>query len=164
MIPLEDILKRNYRFEVTEDKEGDSTQWAVFFPDLDGCDSYGETMEEAITEALRLKKFWLQSLYKLGKPIPEPTNPRVKEYSGKFLIRTSPKLHERLVMLADEQGVSLNQFVIESLSRETEPKKREFNVSYNFNQMNTNNYWMQRSNEENGIKRRWEPELFSVKG
>lgn len=37
------------------------------------------------------------------------------KYSGKFLVRVSPSLHARLVVEATEQGVSLNQWVVQKL-------------------------------------------------
>lgn len=40
-----------------------------------------------------------------------------KPFSGKFLMRISPDVHKRLSILAEMAGVSLNQFVAESLAR-----------------------------------------------
>jgi predicted HicB family RNase H-like nuclease len=39
-----------------------------------------------------------------------------KNYSGKFNVRISPKLHEHLVLQASATGKSINQLVVESLS------------------------------------------------
>lgn len=39
-----------------------------------------------------------------------------KNYSGKFNVRISPKLHENLVLKASATGKSINQFVVESIS------------------------------------------------
>jgi predicted HicB family RNase H-like nuclease len=39
-----------------------------------------------------------------------------KSFSGKFNVRISPKLHERLVIAASATGKSINQIVVESLS------------------------------------------------
>jgi predicted HicB family RNase H-like nuclease len=36
--------------------------------------------------------------------------------SGKFVVRTSPALHARLVIEAAEQNVSMNQWVVQKLS------------------------------------------------
>lgn len=36
-------------------------------------------------------------------------------YSGKFVVRVSPSLHARFVVEATEQGVSLNQWVVQKL-------------------------------------------------
>jgi predicted HicB family RNase H-like nuclease len=39
-----------------------------------------------------------------------------KNFSGKFNVRISPKLHEQLVVAASATGKSINQIVVESLS------------------------------------------------
>lgn len=39
-----------------------------------------------------------------------------KNFSGKFNVRISPKLHEQLVIAASATGKSINQIVVESLS------------------------------------------------
>jgi predicted HicB family RNase H-like nuclease len=45
-----------------------------------------------------------------------------RHYSGKFVVRTSTALHARLTVEAIEQGVSLNQWVVQKLSgRRPEP-------------------------------------------
>ena len=40
-----------------------------------------------------------------------------KSYSGKFNVRISPELHENLVLKASASGKSINQLVVESISR-----------------------------------------------
>ncbi len=47
----------------------------------------------------------------LGDTPPAPLTERC--YSGSFTVRTSPSLHARLVVEAGEQGVSLNQWVVQ---------------------------------------------------
>jgi predicted HicB family RNase H-like nuclease len=45
-----------------------------------------------------------------------------RHYSGKFVVRTSTALHARLTVEAIEQGVSLNQWIVQKLSgRRPEP-------------------------------------------
>ncbi len=46
--------------------------------------------------------------------LPEPLTER--QYSGKFVVRTSPALHARLVIEAAEQNVSMNHWVVQKLS------------------------------------------------
>jgi predicted HicB family RNase H-like nuclease len=46
--------------------------------------------------------------------IPPPLTQR--QFSGKFLVRTSPTLHSRLTVEAAEQNVSLNQWVVQKLA------------------------------------------------
>ena len=49
-----------------------------------------------------------------GQQLPPPLMER--KYSGKFVVRTSPALHARLTVEATEQGVSMNQWVVQKLS------------------------------------------------
>lgn len=49
-----------------------------------------------------------------GEPAPQPLSER--RYSGKFLVRTSPELHARLALEATEQGVPMNQWIVQKLS------------------------------------------------
>ncbi len=39
-----------------------------------------------------------------------------RQFSGKFLVRTSPSLHARLTVEAAEQNVSMNQWVVQKLA------------------------------------------------
>jgi predicted HicB family RNase H-like nuclease len=48
-----------------------------------------------------------------GQP---PTPLTDHDFSGTFLVRTSPELHERLTMEAAEQHVSLNQWTVQKLA------------------------------------------------
>ena len=41
-------------------------------PDLRHCSAFGETPEEALSEALKAKEAWIEAAHKHGKAIPEP--------------------------------------------------------------------------------------------
>jgi len=71
------------------------------------------------TEAVVLKQLngvvedWVASLLIDGKPLPAASVG--KRYSGKFLVRVSPDIHEKAALKAQARGVSLNQFVADAL-------------------------------------------------
>jgi predicted HicB family RNase H-like nuclease len=46
--------------------------------------------------------------------VPAPLTER--QFSGKFVVRTSPALHARLAVEAAEQNVSMNQWVVQKLA------------------------------------------------
>lgn len=46
--------------------------------------------------------------------LPTPLSDR--RHSGTFVVRTSPELHARLALEAVEQGVSMNQWIVQRLS------------------------------------------------
>lgn len=52
------------------------------------------------------------------KSLDEPPPPSLtdRRHSGKFLVRMSPTLHSRLIVEANEQRVSLNQWVVAKLA------------------------------------------------
>ena len=52
-------------------------------------------------------------LAECGPDVPPPLTER--QFSGKFLVRTSPALHARLTVEAAEQNVSMNQWVVQKL-------------------------------------------------
>lgn len=54
-------------------------------------------------------------LQKSGEPVPAPL--AVKKYSGRFMVRVPPELHQQLALEAAESGVSLNRLVSDKLSR-----------------------------------------------
>ncbi|MBU4397796.1 MAG: type II toxin-antitoxin system HicB family antitoxin [Planctomycetes bacterium] len=49
-----------------------------------------------------------------GEPVPDPLSSR--RFSGKFMIRVPPEIHQRLAVEAAEAGVSLNRLASAKLS------------------------------------------------
>jgi len=82
--------------------------------ELEGCITTGVTVEEVTKDVKDAMREWLELNIRLGKPIPEPL--KSKKYSGKIIVRMPPSLHEALMFEASEQGVSLNQYLVTSLS------------------------------------------------
>jgi len=99
-------LQLKYPVHIVECEEGG---YFVKVPDLPGCLSQGETIDEALKNIQEAKELWLESAFEDGAEIPLPADER--EYSGKFLVRLPVSLHERLVEEAEREGVSLNQYV-----------------------------------------------------
>jgi predicted HicB family RNase H-like nuclease len=57
---------------------------------------------------------WIEIYKKDGRPLPPPTS---KYYSGKFVLRTGPDLHQALSVRAMIEGESLNTFVVKTLKK-----------------------------------------------
>ena len=55
-----DYMEKSYRMEITEDKNEGG--FVVFYPDMPGCITCGETVESAVANALDAKKAWFESL------------------------------------------------------------------------------------------------------
>ena len=69
---------------------------------------------EAITGVERLVSGVLADLEANGEPVPQPFTER--GYSGTVYIRTSPDLHAKVAVRAAEEGVSVNQWVVQKLA------------------------------------------------
>ena len=93
--------------------------YLVEFPDLPGCISDGETVDEAIANGMEAKRAWLAVAREQGRLIPEPDG----QLSGKWVQRVPRSLHSRLVERAAREGVSLNTLVV-SLIAEGLGKRR----------------------------------------
>ena len=110
--PLEYYLGLKYPVTIEEAPEGG---YFAEIKDLPGCFAQGETVAEAHEMIEIARHMWLEVAYEDGQDIPLPRE--LDQYSGKFFIRTPKSLHRRLDQLADMEGVSLNQFLVSTLSK-----------------------------------------------
>ena len=101
-----------YPFTVRPLTEEDGGGWLVEFPDLPGCMADGETVDDALREAVDAAQSWLETARAHGDPIPEPTPMDLNAWSGKWVIRTPKSLHRRLAERAKADGVSLNTLAV----------------------------------------------------
>ena len=108
---LADYLAMEYRLNVVADPGGG---YVIDFPDLPGCMTQIEHLDELAPMAAEIKELWIETEYDHGHDIPLPTYP--EEYSGKFNLRLPRSLHRRLAEAAEEDGVSLNQHVVALLA------------------------------------------------
>ncbi|EGL83434.1 HicB family protein [Caldalkalibacillus thermarum TA2.A1] len=83
--------------------------------ELDGCQSHGDTPEEAYENLMEAMEGYIEVKLENGDPIPEPAGD--EKYSGRFMVRLPKTLHKRLTLEAAEEGVSLNQYVVYKLSK-----------------------------------------------
>lgn len=98
------------RLEIVAEEGGYYAAW----PELPGCSTQGDTAEEALANATDARHLWIEGRLEMGLPIPLPPPP--KRYSGRFLTRVSPTLHERLAAAAQADVVSLNTWVATALT------------------------------------------------
>lgn len=113
MKTLNEYLELPYRMEVVEDKcEGG---YVISFPDLPGCLTCGETIEQAMSNAMDAKKEWLTAAIEEGIDIYEPDS--LEDYSGQFKLRLPKSLHRSLAENSKKEGISMNQYCVYLLSR-----------------------------------------------
>ena len=88
-----------YRLEIIPDIEEGG--YAVRYPDLPGCISSGDTIEEALKNAEDAKAAWIKAALEDGVKIPEPKNDEdLSDYSGQFKLRIPKSLHRSLSLHA----------------------------------------------------------------
>jgi antitoxin HicB len=109
---LEDYLAMQYPFQVIADPDGG---YVILFPDLPGCMTQAETVDEVPAAAEGARRSWISAVYQDGEEVPLPSYP--EEYSGKFVARLPRSLHRQLAEQAERQGISLNHHVATLLSR-----------------------------------------------
>ena len=111
------MAETTYPFEVKQLAREDGGGFLVTFPDLPGCMADGETILEAITNAMDAEASWLATARAFGDSLPAIS----QSYSGKWVQRVPKSVHARLASLARREGVSINSlvasFIAEGLGR-----------------------------------------------
>lgn len=110
-----------YKIELYPDVEEGG--YAVVCPELPGCLSCGETIEECIESIEDAKFEWITACLEDGYTIPEPS--RIDEYSGQFKIRMPKSLHKKLAEQSKAEGISMNQYCIYLLSMNSAYRSKE---------------------------------------
>ena len=86
-------------------------------PDLLGCSAFGDTKAKAVRELELAIEAWIGTARDDGRPLPRPSPMLApSRYSGKVLLRLSSSLHEELARGAEQEGVSLNQWLVTLLA------------------------------------------------
>jgi len=111
---LEYYMALPYRVEVYP--EEDDSGYTARIPDLPGCMTCADTLDELWDMIEEAKELWLEVAIEDGDYIPEPRPVEVHEYSGKFLTRIPRSLHRQLAQRAKAEGTSLNQLVLSLLA------------------------------------------------
>lgn len=106
----DELTAKDWTIEVTRGEDG----YFASVAELPGCMTGAETwneLEDMVREVIAL---WLEDALEAGEPIPQPRAGRA--YSGRFVVRTSPSLHRAIARQAAEEGVSMNQWIVERLA------------------------------------------------
>jgi len=80
---------------IVEDEEGKAI--GVWFPDLPGCVSAGDTLDEAMTNAAEALSLWIDVAKAHGQPIPSPRsftelkrNPETADDISRYMVALIP--------------------------------------------------------------------------
>ncbi len=109
---VSDIMARPYTRLLVRDEE--SGQWVVEVLEFPNCMSFGATPDEAMANIDDAMAGWVESEIAMGHAIPDPVGNR--EYSGKLMLRLPSSLHRKAALLAEIDGVSLNQWLVAAIA------------------------------------------------
>jgi predicted HicB family RNase H-like nuclease len=84
-------------------------------PLLFGGGIHGKDEASVYAELCKVAEEWVIFLQKEGRSLPPAKLPG--SYSGKFMVRVQPALHQRLALKAMSSGESLNSFVTRALTK-----------------------------------------------
>jgi hypothetical protein len=105
-------VTEHYTYRVSWSAEDDEyVASCVEFPSLSWLDS---SRGSALDGIVVLVADVVLDMTKNDEEVPKPLADR--KFSGKFLVRTSPALHARLIREAAEQHISLNQLALQKLA------------------------------------------------
>ena len=62
------------RYPIAIEPGTEATAWGVVVPDLPGCFSAGDTLNEAVTHAGKAVAGWIECARNTGQAIPAPSN------------------------------------------------------------------------------------------
>lgn len=105
-------LELNYPFNVKSDR--DDGGYIAEFPDLRYCVGTGNTINEAIEDAMIAKEEWIKAAYEHNVTIPEPVSN--EDFNGRVTLRLPRSLHRSIIETAKKEGVSANQFLLHLIS------------------------------------------------
>ena len=108
---LDFYLDLHYPVTIHADPDGG---FVAEIEELPGCITQGETLSEVFEAIEDARRGWIQVAYENGQDIPLPRG--VEQYSGKILIRIPKNLHRTLAHVANQEGVSLNQYITSLLA------------------------------------------------
>lgn len=109
----------NYGFNLLWSEEDQG--FIATCPDFPGLSAFGETPEEALSEARTALELFIASLKASGDELPKPTE--CVDYSGQIRLRMPKTLHSSLAYKADKEGVSLNTWLITLLAERNATSK-----------------------------------------
>lgn len=107
-----DYLRAPYSRVVIPDEEtGSYTARMLEFP---GCVTQGDSVQDAYELLDDAAEAWIEAALELNQEIPPPAEER--SYSGRVLVRLPKSVHRRAAEFAEQEGTSLNQFIVAAVA------------------------------------------------
>lgn len=115
MKSVKEYMDLPYNFIIQPVKDESGPYFYARVLELDGCQSTGETFEEAYENLKEAMEGWIETKLENGFDVPLPVG--YDDFSGKFIVRIPKSLHYKLSVEAEQEGVSLNQYALYKLSK-----------------------------------------------
>lgn len=113
-------LARLYNYLVVNLSNNVETGFKAVIPKFPHLYVFADNPDELHKIVLKSIEDEIRYLRNSQKSLPSPD---ISKYSGKFVLRISPDLHERLVFLSKANGKTLNQFLISLLEKQVLERK-----------------------------------------
>lgn len=112
---LDYYMGLNYKIEVLKEDEGG---YVISIPELKGCITTAENIDEGMNLIEDARREWIIAAVESNYDIPEPRS--TESYSGQFKLRLPKSLHMELAEKSKEEGISMNQYCIYLLSKNSQ--------------------------------------------
>jgi len=114
-------------YSITIQWSDEDEAYIALVPEFPYLSAFGDTAERAVREMKVAVGMVLDSLVEEGRTPPPPR--KLRSFSGELRVRFPRDLHERLALLAEREGMSLNSFIVYLLTLgagtyQTEPEVR----------------------------------------
>ena len=110
---LDYYMGLNYVVEVIKNEESEG--YTLYCPELRGCITSADTIEDGVAMIEDAKKCWFEACIEENIQIPLPSS--LENYSGQFKLRIPKSLHKILAEKSRQEGISMNQYCLFLLSR-----------------------------------------------
>ncbi|MBI5374042.1 MAG: type II toxin-antitoxin system HicB family antitoxin [Candidatus Schekmanbacteria bacterium] len=107
------MKKDKYTYRITWSE--DDNEYAGLCAEFHSLSWLAKTPEGALKGIRKLVEKVVKDMRNEGEDVPEPIASR--HYSGKFMVRVPPQVHQKLAIQAAEAGVSLNRLTSTKLSQ-----------------------------------------------
>ncbi|MCB9764479.1 MAG: toxin-antitoxin system HicB family antitoxin [Alphaproteobacteria bacterium] len=100
----------SFRYSVSLQWSEEDEGFIALVPEIEGLSAFGEDPAEAIGELMAVAEDFLQVLAERGQALPRPRT--MRPHSGQLRLRLPRSLHARAALIAEQEGVSLNTFLV----------------------------------------------------
>ena len=106
---------RNDRYTYRVTWSEDDNEYVGLCAEFPSLSWLARTPAAALNGIRKLVENVIRDMHNEGEAVPEPIAGR--HYSGKFMVRVPPQVHQKLAIQAAESGVSLNRLASAKLSQ-----------------------------------------------